>query len=85
MRPQRLDLGLVLVAQMQLAHRAQPLFGNVCIDRLAHQIETFEHVAEHLVEFIEMPLVLNQGRPCQIVKIQHLAIGDVGIHGLQQQ
>jgi len=34
-------------------------------------------VAEHLVEFVEVALVLHQRRACKIVEVLDLAVGEV--------
>src|SRR5262249_30102227 len=51
---QRLDLGLFLLAQIELGQRAQPLLRDLCLDRLAHELKTLEDVTEHLIELVEM-------------------------------
>ena len=81
---ERLDLGLLLVRQIELGHRAQPLLRDLRLQRLAHQLEALEDVAEHLVELVEVALVLHQRGAGEIVEVLDAAIGQVRLHRLHQ-
>ena len=70
---------------MQLADGAQPLLWNLGVDRLAHEVEALEDVAEHLIELVEVPFVFHQGCAGEVVEVLDLAVGHVGVHRLQQQ
>ena len=59
--------------------------GNVGLERLRHQVETLEDVAEHVVELVEVALVLDQRGARQVVEILDPAFGEVGLHRLHQR
>jgi hypothetical protein len=82
---QRLDLGLVLLRQIELGYEAQPLLGDGGLDGLAHEFEALEDVAEHLVEFVEVALVLHQRGTREVVEILDAAVGEVGLQRLHQR
>ena len=82
---QRLDLGLLLLRQVELGHRAQPLLGDLRLQRLAHQVEALEDVAEHLVELVEVALVLHQRGAREIIEVLDAAVGQVRLHRLHQR
>ena len=82
---QRLDLGLLLLGQVELGEQAQPLLGDLRLHRLAHQLEALEDVAEHLVELVEVALVLHQRGAREIVEVLDAAVGEVGLQRLHQR
>ena len=81
----RLDLLLLLLGEVFLGELLQPLGRNVGRERLLHQFEALEHMAEHAVELVEVALVLHQRRARQIVEILDAAAGEVGLHRLHQR
>src|SRR5262249_4152046 len=66
---ERLDLRLLLLAQIELGERAQPLRGNARFERLAQQLKAAKDVREDLVEPVEMAFVLHQGCARKIVEV----------------
>jgi hypothetical protein len=82
--PKRLDLGLLLLGQIELGQRAQPLLGDVRLRRLAHEIKALEDVAEHPVELVEVALVLHQRCARQVVEVLHPAVGEIRLQRLHQ-
>ena len=59
--------------------------GNFGRERLLHQFEALEHVAEHAVELVEVALVLHQRGARQIVEVLDAAAGEIGLHRLHQR
>jgi hypothetical protein len=82
---ERLDLGLLFFAQIELGDGAQPLLGDLRLQRLAHQFEALEDVAEHLVELVEVALVLHQRGAREVVEVLDAAVGQIGLHRLHQR
>jgi len=70
---------------MQLHKRAQPILGDFRLARVAQQLEALEHVGEHLIEAVEVALVLDEGRARQVVEVLDLALGQVGLQRLDQR
>ena len=58
----RLDLLLLLLGEIFLGELLQPLGRDLGRERLLHQFEALEDVAEHAVELVEVALVLHQRR-----------------------
>ena len=81
----RLDLLLLLLGEIFLGELLQPLGRDFGRERLAHQFEALEDVAEHAVELVEIALVLHQRRARQIVEVLDPAAGEIGVHRLHQR
>ena len=59
--------------------------GISAVDALGGQrLEALEDVAEHLVELVEVALVLHQDGARQIVEVVDAVVGDVLLHALHQ-
>ncbi len=80
-----LDLLLFFFGQEFLGELLQPLLRNVHVDPSSIGLEALEHVAEHLVEPVEVALVLHQRGAREIVEIINAARRQIGVHGLQQR
>ena len=59
--------------------------GMLLSSGLAHELQALEDVAEHLVELVEVALVLHQCGAGEIVEILDAAVGEVGLHRLHQR
>jgi hypothetical protein len=87
---QRLDLGLLLVAEVTFIELAEPVLGDVRHDLVPRPdpLDAVEHLAEHLVEAIVVLLVLDQHGAGQVVEVldRHAGAGahDAAVHGLHQ-
>ena len=80
-----LDFVHLFLAQEFLGHLAQPFLGNVGhVDGIRHAVQALEDVAEHLVELVDIALILHQGGARQVIKVSHLHIDDLFVHRLHQ-
>ena len=64
-----------------LSHSA----GISAVSASSIEIETFEDVAEHAVELVEIALVLHQRRAREIIEILDPPAGEVLLHRLHQR
>src|SRR6185312_11992990 len=83
--PHRLDLLLLLFGEIFLGELLEPFGGNLGRDRVRHQVEALEDLAERAVELVEIALVLHQRRARQIVEVLDAARREVGLHRLYQR
>jgi len=79
------DFPLLLFGEVELADGAQPFLRDMRLDGVAHQLEALEDVAEHLVEAVQVALVLHQRGAGEIVEVLHAAVGEVGLEGFHQR
>src|SRR5690606_22868858 len=75
------DLPLLLFGEVELADGAQPFLRDMRLDGVTHQLEALEDVAEHLVEAVQVALVLHQRGAGEIIEVLHAAVGEVGLEG----
>ena len=79
-----LDLGLLLVAEMEFRHLAQPFLGQLAhVEQLVHVFEALEDMAEHPVELVEVALVLHQGGATEVIEIVDTVGGEAPLHRFQ--
>ena len=78
-----LDLGLLLLGQVQLRHLAQPFLRDVLAEQIGEVFQPLEDMAEDLIEPVQMPLVFHQRRAGKIVKVRDRIIREPGLHGLK--
>src|SRR5690606_1463416 len=71
--------------EVELADGAQPFLRDMRLDGVAHQLEALEDVAEHLVEAVQVALVLHQRGAGEVVEVLHAAVGEVGLEGFHQR
>src|SRR5262249_33393914 len=81
----RLDLLLLLFCKIFLGELLEPFRRNLGAERLAHQLQPLEHVAEDTVEFVEVAFVLHQRRAREIVEVLDPTAGEVLLHRLHQR
>ena len=80
-----LDLVHFFLGEEFLGHLAQPFLGNVGhVDGVCHAVEALEDVSEHLVELVDIALVLHQGRAGQVIEILDIRIDDLFVHGFHE-
>src|SRR5262249_9070456 len=63
----------------------QPFRRNVGFDYIIERFQSFEEMAEHAIEFVQIALVLHQRRAREKIEILNLARGEIGIHSLHQR
>ncbi len=80
-----LDLLLLFLGEIFFRELLQPLGGDFGGQRLFDEAQTFEDVAEHAVELVEIALVLHQRRARQIIKVLDAAAGDIHLHRFHQR
>ena len=82
---ERFDLGLFLFGEEFLGQGLQPIFGNFGNLAVAEAFQPFENMAEHLVELVEIALILHQGGARQVIEILDLIVDDVTVQRLQER
>ena len=80
----RLDERLVLLAQGQLGLPPQPLLGDLPVQRVEEFLHALEVCPEALVEAVEVPLVLHERRPREVVEVVHAQHRDPALEGFEQ-
>ena len=81
---QRLDLRLLLLGKGALGQLAQPVLGDLRLQRRVHPLKALEHMGEHPVEAVQVALVLDQGGARQVVEAVHRQVGHAPVHRLHQ-
>src|SRR5262245_44716837 len=81
----RLDLLLLLLGPVFVRELREPLGRNLRGERLAHELEALEHVAEDAVELVEVALVLDQRGAREVVEVLDPAAGEILLHRLHQR
>ena len=81
---ERLDLGLLRVGQEFFGQLADPLLGDLRLDRVADGLQPLEGLREDPVEAVDVCLVLHQQRARQIVEILYPLAGQIGLQRLHQ-
>ncbi len=83
---QRLELGLLLGAEVFLGELAQPFLGNGgLLQRLLQRLHPLEDRGEDGIEAVEMALVLHQAGAGEIVEILDLVLRQLRLHAFQQR
>ena len=79
-------LQLLAFGEELLGELAQPFLRDLGGDALpGRRLEALEDVPEHLVELVEVALVLHQDRARQVVEVVDRIIGDVLLHRLHER
>ena len=80
-----LDLFFLVVGEIFLGELFQPVGGNVrLLHRVEQRFEALERRAEHLIEAVEIALVLHQQRARQIVEFVDRMIGESLVERLHE-
>ncbi len=80
---ERLDQLLFLLGQVLLGELAQPFLGQVGdVDRVfaRNRLDAPEDMGEHLVEAVDVALVLHQRRARQIIEALDVIGDEIGLH-----
>ena len=80
----RLDERLLLLAQRQLRLPAKPLLRDLPVQRVEQLLNALEVGPEALVEAVEMPLVLHERGPREVVEVVHAQQGDPALKRFEQ-
>jgi hypothetical protein len=83
-----LDQLLLVLAQVLLRHPPQPFLGQVARIHAAFAadcLDTAKIVREHLVEPVDMPLVLHQRSSCQVVETLDIVTRQPAIQAFDQR
>ena len=79
------DLLLLFFAEEFLGERLQPFFGDLRQQGAVDILQPLEDMAEHLVELVEIALVLHQRGAGEIIEIVDLQIDDVLVQRIHQR
>ncbi len=79
-----LDLRAFFIAQRTLEFLAQPVFGDQRLQMVVELFQAVEIGTKRAVELVEMPLVLDQDRPGQVVELVHVGEGHALLERVDQ-
>src|SRR5262249_10239812 len=80
-----LDLFALFLGEIFFGELLEPLGRDLGGERVAHQLQPLEHVAEDAVELVEIAFVLHQRRAREIIEVLDPAAGAVLLHRLHQR
>jgi len=79
-----LDLRLFLIREELVGNALEPFGGNVGDAKTFDLVQTLEHMAEDLIEAVQVLLVLHQGGPGQEVEVLHRTVDDRLVQGFHE-
>src|SRR5262249_48040601 len=80
-----LNLFALLLGEIFFGELLEPFRRDLGAERLAHQLEPLEYVAEDAVELVEIAFVLHQRRAREIVEVLDPTAGEILLHRLHQR